>query len=123
MRLFMCRSVLIVSITMILVGCSQPADWEVRKDFQQVVSQNLPEQVSITVIGISTGEGDAGNVYKHVSFSALANETINVDKGILAGTALTSGRAKYKALTMLYQSGGENCLSQQWCLTWSKLDP
>ncbi|HYD49969.1 MAG TPA: hypothetical protein VEB21_16545 [Terriglobales bacterium] len=84
-------------------GCEVISDVTVRRDFERLRMEQLPDDVVVTILSISAGEGDSTNVYEHVRFTLAVNEDATVSSGWLAGARLGVSSPVVAEVILLYQ--------------------
>jgi hypothetical protein len=108
-----------VRLLLALTACGVPNEERVARDFAELFLREVGAEAEPVILSIFSGEGDSGNVYKHVRFDVVALRDVNFRTGWLAGQSLVSGRRLSGGeAVLLYQVLG----SGDWVLTWHELD-
>ena len=109
------RYLLGVFTTTMLIACNgPPTNDRAGADLQSTIVKQLGSSVRVIVDRVGPGEGDADNVYMHVSFRLQAAHDTVLPKGCFTGLQLAAGTPspEFEAVLLYQDTSGS-----PWALT------
>jgi len=107
------RHLALVLVLLASSACGAPSKERISDDFRQIFAKEVGAGALPVVLSVHPGEGDADNVYEHVTFDVFAEEDVGFKDGWLAGTVLRKGERLHDGeVVVLYQKGKRS----QWAI-------